>query len=75
MKYSKIVVSFIILSNVIFTYKILEVFTQIQEEPVTLIAAWFAFTTGELFALAKIRTKKIDKECDKEEIHAREINE
>jgi hypothetical protein len=31
-------------------------------EPVALIGAWFSFTTVELWNLAKIKTKKIDKE-------------
>ena len=31
-------------------------------EPTALIAAWFAFTTGELWMLKDIKKKKIDKE-------------
>lgn len=41
--------------NVIFTWKILDVFTQVHSEPTAIVVAWFGFTTGELWMLASIK--------------------
>ena len=51
----------IVITNVIFTIAVLAIFLQTGSEPATLIGAWFAFTTGELFLLAKIKRDKIKK--------------
>ncbi len=59
MKFSKWVVSTIIALNVIFTAAVLYIFLKIGSEPSTLITAWFAFTTGELWALAAIKRKEV----------------
>ena len=61
-EYSKIIVSAIIVVNVLFTLCIMILFLKKGSEPVGLIGAWFSFTTVELWNLAKIKTKKIDKE-------------
>lgn len=59
MKFSKWIVLLVIVLNVIFTVGTLYVFLKVGSEPTTLIAAWFAFTTGELWMLAGIKKKKI----------------
>lgn len=56
--YSKILIAFIIAINTAFTIAVLEIFRETASEPTALIAAWFSFTTGELFALATIKIKK-----------------
>lgn len=60
MKFSKIIVSLVILLNVLFTIGALYVFLKVGSEPMTLIGCWFAFTTGELWLLATIKKKEID---------------
>ncbi len=64
MKFSKIIVSLIILLNVLFTIGVLYVFLRVGNEPSILIGAWFAFTTGELWMLASIKKKEINNERD-----------
>ena len=59
MQFSKLIVSFVIAANALFTIAVLYVFLEIGSEPVALIGAWFAFTTGELWLLASIKKKKI----------------
>ncbi len=58
MKYSKFVVALIIILNVVFTAAVLYVYLKTETEPKTLIISWFAFTTGELFAVAGITRLK-----------------
>lgn len=60
-KFSKAVVSLVVLLNVAFAATVLYVFLQVGSEPTTLIVAWFAFTTGELWLLAGIRKAKAKK--------------
>lgn len=60
MRFSKLIVSLIILLNVLFTVGVLYVFLRVGNEPSILIGAWFAFTTGELWLLATIKKKEID---------------
>ena len=57
--YSKIIVAVVIVLNVLFTTAVLYVFEKTASEPSTLITAWFAFTTGELFMLSSIKKKKV----------------
>lgn len=66
MQFSKIIVSFIIILNTGFTAAVLYVFLRVGSEPVVLIGAFFAFTTGELWMLSTIKKKKIknEEECD-----------
>lgn len=59
MRYSKFIVALVILLNSIFTAAVLYVFLRIGTEPTTLITAWFAFTTGELWMLATIKKHEI----------------
>ena len=60
MRYSKWIVAIVIGLNAAFTAAVLYAFLRVGSEPSTLITAWFAFTTGELLALAGIKRKKID---------------
>jgi hypothetical protein len=46
MRFSKFIVTLVIALNVLFTVAALYVFMKVGSEPVTLIASWFAFTTG-----------------------------
>ena len=55
MRFSKFIVALVIFLNVSFAAAVLFVFLRIGSEPTTLVAAWFAFTTGELWLLAKIK--------------------
>lgn len=59
MKFSKWIVLLVIILNVVFTVGTLYVFLRVGSEPTTLIAAWFAFTTGELWMLSSIKKKEI----------------
>lgn len=64
MKFSKWIVSLIILLNVIFTTAVLYVYLKVGSEPTTLIGAFFMFTTGELWLLASIKKKEVNDESD-----------
>ena len=68
MKFSKAIVSLVIILNAAFTGVVLYIFYRIGAEPTTLIGAWFGFTTIELWALAGIKKKEIEKQNSKEEI-------
>lgn len=65
-RFSKAIVTLVVLLNTLFAISVLYIFYKIESEPVTLIGAWFAFTTGELFLLSKIKRDEI-KEGDKNE--------
>ena len=58
-QYSKVLVALVILLNVIFAGCVLAVFWHTGSEPAALVGAWFAFTTGELWLVAKIRRDKL----------------
>lgn len=62
--FSKYLIAFIIIVNILFTLKVLDVFERTAAEPATLITAWFAFTTGELWMLASIKKKKVKNDTD-----------
>ncbi len=68
MKFSKVIVTLVVFLNVIFTVSVLYIFYQIGTEPTTLIGAWFGFTTVELWALAGIKKREIEKQKDREEM-------
>jgi hypothetical protein len=68
MKFSKAIVSLVILLNAAFTVAVLFIFYKVGTEPTTLIGAWFSFTTIELWALAGIKKREIETRNDKEEI-------
>lgn len=57
-QFSKVIVTAVVLFNVGFTVAVLYVFLRTGSEPTALIAAWFAFTTAELWSLASITKKK-----------------
>lgn len=63
-KFSKVLIAFIIALNIIFTTAVLIVFYHTSSEPTALVGAWFGFTTVELWTLAGIKKKKIEKEND-----------
>lgn len=55
MKFSKKIVTSIILLNILFTLGVFYVVMQGYTEPTGLIVAWFGFTTVELWSLASIK--------------------
>lgn len=61
-KFSKRIVSMVIFLNIVFTAAVLYAFLKTSNEPTALIAAWFAFTTGELWMLSSIEKNKINKD-------------
>lgn len=73
-EFSKLVVSAIVILNGLFTVAALYVFLKVGSEPVALIGAWFAFTTGELWLLASIKKKKIREGETNDQLET-EINE
>lgn len=58
-KFSKLIVVLVICLNSIFTAAALYAFIIVGSEPVALIAAWFSFTTGELWMLSYIKNTKV----------------
>lgn len=62
--FSKLIVSFVIALNVVFTIAVLAVFLKTSTEPSSLIVAWFSFTTVELWSLAGIKKAKERKDVD-----------
>jgi hypothetical protein len=65
-RYSKFIVVLVIALNIIFAAAVLYAFIRTSSEPSTLVASWYAFTTGELLSLAWIKRKKIEKGGDEE---------
>lgn len=66
--FSKFVVCAVIVMNIIFCIAVFAVFWHTGNEPATLIAGWFSFTTVELWGLSKIKRDKLaqnDEEDDK----------
>lgn len=61
-RFSKKIVALVILLNVTFTGAVLYLFLRTGNEPTALIAAWFAFTTGELWLLSGITKAKVELE-------------
>lgn len=59
MKFSKLIVTSIVILNVLFTLGVLYVFLRVGSEPMTLIGTWFAFTTGELWMLSSIKKAEV----------------
>ena len=62
--FSKLIVLLVITLNVTFTGAILWFFLRTGSEPSSLITAWFAFTTIELWSLAGIKKAEKRKEND-----------
>ncbi len=63
-RFSKKIVAMIIFLNTIFTIAVLYIFLRVGNEPTSLIAAWFGFTTIELWALSGITKTKINEYKD-----------
>jgi uncharacterized membrane protein len=61
-QFSKVMVLLIIIMNIWFTVAVLRVFAITGAEPVALVAAFFGFTTGELWLMASIKKTKVVKE-------------
>jgi hydrogenase-4 membrane subunit HyfE len=61
-QFSKIIVMLIVIMNIWFTVAVLSVFAKTGSEPVTLVTAFFAFTTGELWLMASIKKTKVVKQ-------------
>ena len=59
--FSKLIVTFVIIANALFTAGIMYIFLRTSCEPITLIGSWFTFTTVELWQLATIKKRKVDK--------------
>lgn len=65
-RYSKWIVALVIILNTGFAGAVFYVFLRVGSEPTTLIAAWFAFTTGELWILATITKTKVKEKIKKD---------
>lgn len=68
LKYSKVIVAAVIVLAVSFTAVVLYISYRDHAVPDSLIVAWFAFITGELWALASIRKTKAKKGEKNDEI-------
>jgi len=66
-KFSKVIVASVVILNTLFTAAVLYVFLKVGSEPMTLIASWFAFTTGELWMLSSIKKNKVNKKDGEED--------
>lgn len=64
MRYSKWIVALVILLNTVFAGAVLYAFLRVGSEPTSLIVAWFAFTTGELWLLSGITREKVRIDAD-----------
>ena len=65
--FSKLIISLVVVMNIIFTVSVLYVFLKTSSEPVALVGAWFAFTTGELWMLSSIKKEKVKKGDNEDE--------
>lgn len=57
-KFSKFIVTLVILLNVAFAIATFVTFWHVGSEPTVLVGAWFAFTGTELLSLASITKKE-----------------
>ena len=60
--FSKLIVLLVVILNAVFTAAVLYAFLKVGSEPMALIAAWFSFTTGELWLLSSIKKAKVKRE-------------
>jgi hypothetical protein len=65
--FSKWIIVLVVLMNIIFTSAVLYVFLKTSSEPVALVGAFFAFTTGELWMLSSIKKEKVKKGDNEDE--------
>ncbi len=66
-RFSKFIVTLVVVLNILFTAAVLYIFMMTGSEPITLIGAWFAFTTGELWMLSSIKKSKVKKDGENNE--------
>lgn len=64
LRFSKIVIILVIIMILIFTGWVLYIFYNNKTEPTAMIAAFFAFMTGEVWALAKLKLAEINAESN-----------
>lgn len=57
-RFSKKIVIAVITLNALFALAVFIVFWHTGAEPAALVASWFAFTSGELWALASIKKEE-----------------
>lgn len=62
LRFSKMVIIAVIIMVLIFTGCVLYIFNKKGAEPTVIIASFFAFMTGEVFALAKLKLSEITTE-------------
>ena len=62
LRFSKIVIIAVIIMVLIFTGSVLYIFDRKSAEPNVIITAFFAFMTGEVLALAKLKLAEIETE-------------
>ncbi len=62
--FGKLIIGLIIVLNITFTAVILWIFYKTGSEPMALVGAFFAFTTGELWLLATIKKTKVKEHND-----------
>ena len=62
LRFSKMVIIAVIIMVLIFTGCVLYIFNQKGVEPTVIIASFFTFMTGEVFALAKLKLSEITTE-------------
>ena len=67
-KYSKKLIAFIVFANVVFATAVFAVFWHTGNEPTALVAAWFGFTTVELWNLATIKKTEVHHENERKDI-------
>ena len=60
LRFSKMIIIAVIIMILIFTGCILYIFYDKGNEPTVIIASFFAFMTGEVFALAKLKLTEIN---------------
>lgn len=67
-EFSKKIVAGIIVLNTVFSVAVFYCFLKTCSEPTALVGAWFSFTTVELWSLASIKKKKIQGECEDNDV-------
>ena len=62
LRFSKIIILIVIIMVLVFTGCVLFTFNRQGNEPTSIITAFFAFMTGEVLALAKLKLTEIETE-------------
>lgn len=57
--FSKLIVCSVVALNCLFVLAVFAVFWHTGAEPAALVVGWFGWTTGELWALSKIKRDKL----------------